>query len=207
LIPLILNKLEILSAADENFGENSYLLREYGNIYIIDPGFNSAELKRMISGFDGRVKAIFLTHGHYDHIASIADFPDIIIYAHSEEKKLLADPDLNLSSFTGEKIRATNVTFYSGDRNELEGFGIYHTPGHTQGSVVITRENCIFSGDTLFEDSVGRSDLPTGDGVKLKETLKIFKSFHPDSMVYPGHGMPFSLKEAFQYNFFLRNIK
>lgn len=199
--------MEIFSAFDSRFGENGYIAHENGVAYIIDPGFNGSVLKKYVDDNKLDVTAIFLTHGHYDHISSIADFPGVIIYAHSEEKQLLADPDLNLSSFTGKKIRAMNVTFFSGDRNEIEGFGIFHTPGHTRGSVVITRGNVVFSGDTLFEDSVGRSDLPTGDGVKLKETLKIFKTFHPDSMVYPGHGRPFLLQEAFQHNYFLRNIK
>jgi glyoxylase-like metal-dependent hydrolase (beta-lactamase superfamily II) len=199
--------MEIFSAADSQFGENGYIAHENGTAYIIDPGFNGQVIKKYVDDNELDVIAVFLTHGHYDHISSIVDFPGVIIYAHSEEKELLAEPDLNLSSFTGEQIRATNVTFFSGNTNEIGGFSIYHTPGHTQGSVIITRGNAIFSGDTLFEDSVGRSDFPTGDGIKLKETLKIFKTFNPDSMVYPGHGRPFLLKDAFQHNYFLKNIK
>lgn len=199
--------MEIFSAADGRFGENGYIVHEKDAAYVIDPGFNGQAIKKYIIDNKLDVTAIFLTHGHYDHISSIVDFPGIITYAHKEEKELLADPDRNLSSFTGEQIRAVNVSFFSGESSEIEGFRIYHTPGHTQGSVIITRGNFIFSGDTLFEDSVGRCDLPSGDGIKLKETLKIFKTFHQDSTVYPGHGKPFALKKAFQYNYFLRNIK
>jgi glyoxylase-like metal-dependent hydrolase (beta-lactamase superfamily II) len=199
--------MEIFTTADADFGENSYLIRGSGKFFIIDPGFNSNELKKMLDGAGGKLSAIFLTHGHYDHIFSLSEFPAATVYAHIDEKELLEDPQLNLSAFTGKAISAKNFSFYRGAINSIENFRIYHTPGHTRGSVVMSAGKNIFSGDTLFEDSVGRTDTPCGDSLKLKESLKIFKSFETDSIIYPGHGKPFLLNDAMNNNYFLRNIK
>lgn len=199
--------MEILTATDRNYGENSYLVIDDGYSFIIDPGFNVHELKELISGANEPVRAIFLTHGHYDHICSLAEFPGIPVRAHLDEKPLLEDPEMNLSVFTGEKISVKNVSFFQGDANSIDDLEIFHTPGHTRGSVVIVTGQNIFSGDTLFEDSVGRTDLPSGDAQKLKQSLEIFRKFDENSTVYPGHGKPFLLKDAFKRNFFLRKIK
>jgi glyoxylase-like metal-dependent hydrolase (beta-lactamase superfamily II) len=199
--------MEILTVTDSTYGENSYLLVDEGGVFIIDPGFNGHEIKELISGIKKPVREIFLTHGHYDHIHSLSQFPGITVRAHIDEKRLLEDPEQNLSAFTENNISVKNVSFYQGDANSIDGLEIFHTPGHTQGSVVLVSGKNIFSGDTLFEDSVGRTDLPSGDSAKLKQSLEIFRKFDIDSIVYPGHGKPFLLKDGFMNNFFLKRLK
>jgi glyoxylase-like metal-dependent hydrolase (beta-lactamase superfamily II) len=153
------------------------------------------------------VKDIYLTHVHYDHIYLLSQFPGITVKAHLDEKQLLEDHEKNLSALTENRVSVKNVSYFNGSNCSFDGLEISHTPGHTQGSVVIVSGKNIFSGDTLFEDSVGRTDLPSGDSAKLKQSLEIFKKFDIDSIVYLGHRKPFLLKDGFINNFFLKRLK
>lgn len=143
-----------------------------------------------------QMKALFLTHGHFDHImgldALLEEYP-VPVYVHEAEKGLIADPKTNLSlTYTngyvfedatyvtdGQKIAAAGVTFE-----------VLFTPGHTSGGCCYyaETENMLFSGDTLFRCSVGRSDLPTGDETTLIRSIKEKLLVLPENtVVYPGH--------------------
>ncbi len=193
--------MEVITLISEDFQENTYLLIKGSDAVIIDPGINPTILKSEISNKNLKIKFILLTHGHYDHIASAASLSDSV-YAHEDEKLLIEDEEMNLSVYViNKKIILKNVKYFSGNKYEIEDFEIFHTPGHTAGSVIIKINNYLFTGDTLFLDTVGRSDLPTGDARKLQQSIKIFNKFDKNTLCYPGHGQSFRLSEAFKYNY------
>lgn len=196
--------MRILTVTDNQYGENCYIVLLNDFIYIIDPGIDIAAVKTVIERERLPVKAVFLTHGHYDHTISACSFGNTPIYAHATERELLEDPAINLSSYTGSPVSVKPVNYYNGETYSMDGFEFIHTPGHTAGCVVIKIDNSLFSGDTLFGDTVGRTDLPTGDSKILQKSLKLFDAFDKNLMVYPGHGEEFLLGDAYKQNYFLR---
>jgi glyoxylase-like metal-dependent hydrolase (beta-lactamase superfamily II) len=196
--------MEIITVTDPMMGENCYLLIEEKQVVIIDPGLDYEKIKDELDIRKLKVKYILLTHGHYDHTYSLKYFKDIPIYAHEKEKILLEDPEKNLSSYTDELLSAKDITYYRGQRVVMDEFEFVHSPGHTDGSVLIISGNNVFTGDTLFYDSIGRTDMPSGDPKKMKESLKLFSNINDNSMIYPGHGNCFKLADAYKINFFLK---
>jgi glyoxylase-like metal-dependent hydrolase (beta-lactamase superfamily II) len=196
--------IKVITIQDDSFGENTYLIIKDSELFVVDPGFDYGKIKGAIEETGLVVSKVFLTHGHYDHTYSLANFLPSIIYAHESEKELLFNPEMNLSSFTGKNLSTKDINFYSGLFNKIGDFEIYLTPGHTAGCVILKIENCLFTGDTLFLDTVGRTDLPTGNPKQLKESLKTFDRFDRQIMAYPGHGDAFKLEEAYRINYFLK---
>src|ERR1035437_1994621 len=196
--------MEIATITDGEFGENCYVVADNGCLYVIDPGVDYDGIKAAIDKCQLPVKYVFLTHGHYDHTFSVKNFDKSIIYAHADEKGLLNDAAQNLSEFTGTPFSINGINYYSGGRYMIDGIEITHTPGQTAGCVVIKMGNSLFSGDTLFYDTVGRTDLPSGDPKILQKSLKLFDSFDKSLNVYPGHGAPFVLGDAYKINYFLK---
>lgn len=196
--------MRIFTVTDSEFGENCYIIAKEKYLYVIDPGIDYDAIAQVINNAKLPVKSVFLTHGHYDHVFSIKNFGNIPVYAHEAEKKLLEDPALNLSEHIGTPFSIKGINYYGGDRNTIDGFEILSTPGHTAGCVVISIDGCLFSGDTLFYDTVGRTDLPTGDSKALQKSMKLFDSFDKNIKVYPGHGGSFILGDAYKTNYFLQ---
>lgn len=164
---------------------------------VIDPG---AEGQRILNELENReltLKAILLTHGHFDHIGAakeIADAKQVKIYAYTEEDSFLKDVNMNLSSMFGRPISLTADVLFE-DLEVLHLIGatiqVIHTPGHTKGSVCfyLKDHKILISGDTLFYESVGRTDFPTGSSAQLSSSIKgrLF-ALSDDVNVYPGHG-------------------
>ena len=162
---------------------NSYLVYGNENCYLVDIGGNDIEkITDFIEENNLKLNGVFLTHGHIDHIAGLSSiiekYPDIKIYISEIEEKLLYDKMLNLAvhfaefafNFNGEK---NVVMVKEGDVIDFK-FQIISTPGHTAGSISIymESENVIFTGDTLFKSSIGRTDLPTSDYKEIWKSLK-----------------------------------
>ncbi len=197
-------QMEIITVVDPIMGENCYLLIESGEAVIIDPGLAYESIKLKIENLKLKIKYILLTHGHYDHIFSLQYFRDIKTYAHEKERAMLENPDINLSSRVGEQFSFKDITYFGGETYQMDGFEFMHSPGHTEGGVLIKKGNDIFTGDTLFFDSIGRSDTPSGDPEAMKRTLKIFDKIDRKCVMHPGHGESFVLEDAFKTNYFLR---
>lgn len=176
-----------------SFFSNCYLLVNDKKCIIIDPGLNFNKYAEIIKK-EYDVVAILLTHGHIDHIDGLKYF-DVPIYIYKDEVPFLEDADLALYSLFNVKkdfdvSRLNIVKINDNYLIDLLDFKIkvIHTPGHTVGSVCYLYENNLFSGDTLFNLSVGRVDFPTGDFKQLDSSLKKLFNLPADTIVYPGHG-------------------
>ena len=158
---------------------------------VIDPGNNPEDIMEAINQNNIKVKAILLTHGHFDHISSAEEIGKLtggLIHCHEQDKQLLEDPALNLSVMIRKEIK------FSPDRllgDSIFCFKVIHTPGHTPGCVCYYDEEngIIFTGDTLFKSAVGRTDMPLGDyGAMFRSIEEKLFSLPDDTLVYPGHG-------------------
>ncbi len=168
-----------------------------GEVLIIDPGASAKQLAEKVKEHGLTPVGILLTHGHFDHASAAEELSQLFnvkIYAHEAERETLETPGLNLSGWEG-KAETYHADIYLKDEQELElaGFQIrvLFTPGHTVGGCCyyFTEQGILFSGDTLFEGSVGRTDFPKGSASQLiraiKEKLMIMQD---ETAVYPGHG-------------------
>jgi len=182
------------------FMVNCYLYRdaESSRGVIIDPGDEAEKIFEAVEKTGLKPEAILLTHGHIDHIAAVEDVKkkyDIPIYVGQGEEALLADPRANASSLLDEPVIVPEPEFIIGDEEEISPAGlklrVLATPGHTPGGVCYLdeTEGLLFCGDTLFQLSIGRTDLPGGSYEQLMDSIrnKIMKL--PDGIVcLPGHG-------------------
>ena len=163
---------------------------------VIDPAACPSYLMSHIKSEGLKIEAILLTHGHFDHIMGIDGFLsefDVPVYVHEEDADAMEDPVLNQSStytsgYTFGKAR------YLRDRQTLElagyTFQVIHTPGHTKGGCCyyVASEGVLFSGDTLFQNSVGRTDFVNSSTSDLVHSVREKLFLLPDdTMVYPGH--------------------
>ena len=177
---------------------------------IFDPAYAGKKIADYVSDNGLKVKAICLTHGHYDHIMGIKEFKEIYnvpVYACREEEKLLGDGELNHSSVHYDHAVTVKPDILLDDGEEFQTAGIkikmIHTPGHTHGRCCyyIKDMNMLISGDTLFEGSVGRTDLPTGSMSEMMRSLSDKLSELPDDTdVYPGHGGYTTIGDEKKYN-------
>ncbi len=177
---------------------NCYILTDdvTGATAVIDPGFEEQELTDAVfAAGTENVKAILLTHGHFDHIMGVNKLKSLTnakIYIYSDDMQFTTDDSLNLS-FMAVPLRVeaftADVTLNDGDIIELGSLRIrvLHTPGHTIGSCCYLVEDAIFTGDTLMKCSCGRTDFPTGSYPQMLDSLKKIENLEGDYHVYPGH--------------------
>ncbi len=193
--------LHIKTLTVGQYETNCYLLcnDEAGQCLIIDPGYEPEEILQAVNGY--AVAAILLTHGHFDHVGGVKE-----IFARTDCDIYICPADCKMpESMTAGAISYTN-SYADGDVLKLAGFEIrvLHTPGHTPGSVCLLWENDLFSGDTLFAGSCGRTDLPCGNWNELTASLQKLKNLPGDYTVYPGHGEPTTLSVERTYNPYMR---
>ena len=179
-------------------GTNSYLIinEETKEVVIVDPATCPEYLVSHIKSNGYQPQFILLTHAHFDHVMGIDGFVNefqIPVYLHEEEKEILEDPELNLSGMFGKNYSYLGAkTLCDGETLRVSGyeFKVIHTPGHTKGGCCYycEAEKVLFSGDTLFCQSVGRSDFPTGSmGTLVRSIKEKLLCLPEDVMVYPGH--------------------
>ena len=191
---------------------NSYIIsNEKKECVLIDPGLGYKDAAKYIK--DKYIpKAIFITHAHIDHIDGIEYFLDLPIYIHKLDSDSLYDSEASLYDMFGRvcpySIGDLNVHLLN-DLDEIELIGykfkILHTKGHTKGSICISFLNYVFSGDTLFMGSCGRTDFPTGSYTDILKSLNQIINYYPeDYIVYPGHGPKTTIKNEKLYNPYIR---
>lgn len=185
---------------------------ESKEMIIIDPGASAQKLVQKIEDAGYQPKAILLTHGHFDHATAAEELGKhfgIKIYAYEAEKEVLESAKKNSSWMIG-KEQTFFADVYLRDEQELDIAGFHirvlYTPGHTIGGCCyyFGYEDVLFSGDTLFQESVGRTDLPTGSMSQLINSIREKLMILPDATtVYPGHGDATSIEAERMYNPYL----
>ncbi len=183
---------------------------------IVDPADSPERIIAFMEKEDLMPAAVLLTHGHYDHIAGVAGVLEkwkIPFYASSGEKRLLKDVELNHSLMSYGRGITVDADRFLEDNEVFEEAGIsikcIHTPGHTEGSCcyIIDSMKAVMSGDTLFEGSIGRTDLPTGSMQQMSRTLvERISTLPEDYDVYPGHGGITTIADEKRYNPFLGGL-
>ena len=197
-----------------SMGTNCYLIinEETKELIIIDPATCPDYVVSHVKSNGYIPRAIILTHAHFDHVMGIDGWVKefgIPVYLHEEEKKVLEDPELNLSGVFGASYSYSDVKcLKDGQELEVSGFifKVIHTPGHTCGGCCYycAEEGVLISGDTLFYQSVGRSDFPTGSMGTLVRSIKEKLFCLPeDVMVYPGHNDSTCIGDEKKYNPFV----
>ena len=164
--------------------------------FIVDPGDDELKISVNVSRLEMIPKAILLTHGHFDHIGAVNKLKErynIPVIVGAKEEKVLTDSRMNLSSMFGEPVKVNGDKFLEdGETFQVAGFDIQYvlTPGHTPGSgcFYIEEEQVLFSGDTLFQASRGRTDFPGGSESDIIKSIKNKLLVLPgETEVYPGH--------------------
>lgn len=180
---------------------------------VIDPGNDSSIIIDIIESNNFKLDKILITHAHFDHIGAIDDikkFSNASIIISGTDGTILNSDTLTLSTAFGTVAPKSKPDFFvdDGDILEIAGYTarVISTPGHTPGSVCyyFESENILFSGDTLFRDSIGRSDFPGGDFKSITESIKskLF-TLPPDTKVYPGHNDDTTILHEKENNFYL----
>ena len=179
---------------------NCYIVYANRKCLIIDPGFEPERILAACEKLGLTIEAILLTHGHFDHVGGvkkIAEKTGCRVFLHPEEQKL--PPYI-----TSGKLFYTD-TYGEGAVISLADlrFTVLHTPGHTPGSVCLRFEDALFTGDTLFAGSCGRTDLPGGSFATIKASLRRLAQIPENLAVYPGHGESTTLEQERQNNPYL----
>jgi len=193
---------------------NCYLVgcEESREIFIIDPGDDLAEIEETIKDLDYIPRGIINTHGHIDHAGGVDALMkklDLPYYIHCGDLPVLQALDAQSNQFGLFLSGIPTPSGYLSDGQVLEigkiKLQVIHTPGHSPGGICLLTEDCLISGDTLFAGSIGRSDLPGGDGFTLIESIKTkLMVLDENTRVYPGHGPKSSIEFELQYNPFLK---
>lgn len=194
---------------------NCYLAinKETKEAIIIDPGDDADRIGMRLKQLEAKPVAILLTHGHFDHAGAaktLAAQYDILVYAHEKEAETLEDSRMNLSGPLAGGATTYHVDVFLKDEQELTLAGLHmrvlFTPGHTPGGCCyyFPREDVLFSGDSLFCGSVGRTDFPGGSMRTLVDSVRTkLMSLPENTIVYPGHDIETTIEQERMYNPFL----
>ena len=221
--------MQIIGFPAGMFQTNCYIVSDAaGDCVIVDPGQDAEDqVRRQVSEAGLKPRAVLLTHGHLDHIwnaQQVADHYGVAAYIHPEDRQMLADPAKGLSLDLSAMLKGMTFTepaevveVFDGDTLRFGSmtFDVDHAPGHSPGSVsfritVQTEEGprmVVLGGDVLFQDGVGRTDLPAGDTEVLMQSIaKKFLVLDDDAVVLPGHGPSTTIGRERRSNPFLRDL-
>lgn len=193
-------------------GTNCYIFRREGGYRcgIVDPGDQGEQVARWLVDKGLEAEAVLLTHGHFDHILGIPglreEWPDLPVYCHPADWGEGDAASLFGETFPTVRSFGDITPYREGDTVEVDGIRleVLDTPGHTPGSVTLRAENVLFTGDTLFAGSMGRTDFPGGDEGELMRSLKRLGELEGDYQVLPGHEGQSTLERERKSNYCLR---
>ncbi len=184
------------------FETNCYILHLRNAVIIIDPGSESSKIISYLESNNLIPSQILLTHAHIDHISGVREIAEkygIPVYLNKDDEELYNSPKNSLEPFfppLDKKIKTTS------DFN-ADGITAIHTPGHSRGGTCfyVKEAKLLFSGDTIFNESIGRTDLPGGNHKCLIESIKKnILTLPPETVIYPGHGPETSVEHELKYN-------
>lgn len=205
--------MQIISTHTGPITVNTYILHDGKDAAIIDPGGNEKRLLNFFNDNSLSLKSIILTHGHFDHCGAVVPLMEATgakIFISEIDEEMLHDNVKSMAAHFGYTYKPcyADILLHEGDVIDL-GFAVLEaleTPGHTKGSLcfLCRGQNCVFTGDTLFNDSVGRSDFPGGDYDELICSIKNKLFLLPSDMrVLPGHGLETTIIKEKEENPFL----
>jgi len=206
--------VKIIVLAVGAIGTNCYIVYDETTLeaMVIDPGEEGKRIINQIEKNQLNVKYIVNTHGHGDHIAAnkvVKEATGAELLIHAEDGPMLMDARLNLSALMGQNITKPAADRYVQEGDVLEigtsKFKILHTPGHSRGGICLVGQGVVFSGDTLFQLSIGRTDFPGGSFDEIVDSIKTKLMPLDDSIVvYPGHGPSTTIGQEKRGNPFIR---
>ncbi|MCM1264806.1 MAG: MBL fold metallo-hydrolase [Candidatus Gastranaerophilales bacterium] len=194
-----------------DMGNNNYLLIDGNEAALVDCTGDIPELEAFVKENNAELKYILLTHAHFDHIGGVKKLREKTgakVYLHTEDKEILdmTNEFMNMVGLPEIDVPEIDVYINDGDKIQLgeSVLEVIHLPGHTPGGVGYCVNNMVFSGDTIFLSSVGRTDLPGGNFNILKESIKN-RLFNLDgsTIIYTGHGAETSVDYEKKYNSFI----
>ncbi|ABO49274.1 beta-lactamase domain protein [Desulforamulus reducens MI-1] len=193
-----------------SYEANCYIIgcEETRKAVVVDPGDEAERIQERLKKLNFKVEAIVLTHGHSDHIGAVGDLQRATaaqVLIHKDDAEMLINPAKNLSTWMGE-----HMVFNPADRLLVDGdtiqignitLEVLHTPGHTPGGICLKAGKDLFSGDTLFAQSIGRSDFPGGSHSTLIGSIKSkLLVLSDETKVYPGHGPASTIGQEKRHN-------
>lgn len=192
-----------------------YIVSNHETAVVVDPAANANQIIQYLGMKKLKLEAIFLTHGHFDHIGAVNELVEkyqVPIYAHKKEKEYFEKPEVNLSPMIYERL-ILNPDFeyrFVSDEESIEcletKIKVFHVPGHTTGSLCyyFEEDEMVFTGDTLFKQSIGRTDFIYGNHEQLVTGIRRKLLTLPgQTLVYPGHGECTTIEEESKHNPFL----
>jgi len=197
---------------DNPYATNCWLIASEGGdeAVVVDPGFSPERVRAMLEAAGRRAVAVLATHGHLDHVGSAGEFcgDDLPFFIHEADRLALTDPE-GWGSGPGPRppIPVKDVrTLVDGDVLEFAGFRIdvWHTPGHTPGSVCFLTDGVVFTGDLVFAGAIGRHDFPNSSVEDMRESLRRFLELEDTMPAHPGHGPSTTVGRERESNPFLR---
>ena len=206
-------KIEVIT--DSMMGQNTYLCYDENTLeaVIIDPSLNIDEEKKLIKNKNLNLKYIILTHGHADHIGDVLELKKMTgakVLAHQDEKEMLNDANINMSNQLFQSRIEFEADVYVSDREKLRvgdhTFSFIATPGHTKGGMCIRLGMEMFTGDTLFAGSIGRTDFYGGDYKVILKSIKKLSKMENDLVIYPGHGPSSTIGIEKQENYYMKLV-
>ena len=183
---------------------NVYIVVSKNEAIVIDPGGEPDKIIDKLNELNTNLKYIVLTHCHSDHIAAVTDLQKVKggeVLISEEDGKAVNNPIRNLAPFMGSKLEKIKVDRFLSEGNKIElgdeEFKVIETPGHTKGGICIysEKQKVLFSGDTIFKGTYGRTDIPSSSYQDMKDSIQKLMKLPDDIDVYPGHGILTTIKD------------
>ena len=190
--------MEITTVCPYSFGANTYLIVSGGEALVVDPAVSVEQITNAAAERGAVLKGILLTHGHFDHTVALDTLRralPIEAYIHEQDAEMLTDGRKNAYyDFYGKECKYAPAENLLRDGSIIpigdETLSVIHTPGHTKGCVCFLGDGFLVTGDTLFADSIGRTDLWGGSVTAMSASLEKLRTLPQDLKIYPGHGAP-----------------
>ena len=199
-----------------DYAQNTYIIADGDSAFVIDPGSDHEALCERIAAKGLTVVGVLMTHGHFDHMLGLEKLLEkwsVPVYVHQDDEPCLFNAEANLSSMSGQafalKKGAHEIRTLKGGEKLPCGdasITVVHTPGHTPGGVCYGFKDALFTGDSIFKETVGRSDFPGGSARQLADSVrKVLDEFPEETYIYPGHGDRSTVGHERKKNFFYRS--